>query len=127
MINGFRFRRSAWRIPSGSFNNTIYEKSNCVDVVEGCVLRHVAVELGLDGGQWIEITSGLIVYPQMPVDILPDFKQVLFETPVPQANGTSSYLDSKSKRPSPVIDHEPQKNGARIACPGLQRETILSF
>ncbi len=31
----------------------------CVYVVEGGVLRHVAVELGLDGGKWIEVTSGL--------------------------------------------------------------------
>jgi len=31
----------------------------CVYVVEDGVLRHVVVELGLDGGQWIEITSGL--------------------------------------------------------------------
>jgi RND family efflux transporter MFP subunit len=46
------------------------ESPVCVYVVEGGVLRHAAVELGFDGGQWIEVTSGLKGNEVIVVDLI---------------------------------------------------------
>jgi len=50
-------KEKAILVPSGAVRSG--ENPVCVYVVEGGVLRHVPVELGLDEGQWIEVTSGL--------------------------------------------------------------------
>ena len=39
-------------------------------VVEGGVLRHRPVELGLDGGQWVEVVSGLTANEAIVVGLL---------------------------------------------------------
>jgi len=55
-------------VPAGAVR--FGESPVCVYVVEAGVLRHRAVEIGLDDGQWLEITSGLKGDESIVVDLL---------------------------------------------------------